>query len=113
MLDEFALSPLERYQKAVLPVLRLAHAVVVQLGASDRQAVAQAAGFLAAHRDWAISVLRDRLPAVTVAALEQLRVLTGVIAMLVSAGPEANGDAEDDAGLVLLFFGHALYRADQ
>ena len=74
-----------RYHHMIMPVLRLIDAVVAELHTSDRQVLVQAAEFFAARRDWALAMLRDRLPTVTVPTLEQLKVLTGILAQVATA----------------------------
>ena len=99
--NQFELSAGERYQRIAMPVLRLARAVVAEVGPGNRHAAASAQAFLTARKDWVLAVLRDRLAAVTLPTLEQIEALTGLVATLAGAdGMDEDAAAEADGVLV-------------
>jgi nuclear pore complex protein Nup205 len=79
--DSFAPAVSERYHQLLFPALRLVQTILNSLGKQQRDASLQAFGFVSSHSEVVFSILKERSYAPTLAGLEEVSLVTGLVHM--------------------------------
>ncbi|XP_063052981.1 nuclear pore complex protein Nup205 [Engraulis encrasicolus] len=98
----FIPSPLERYRQILLPTLRLLQVILTSTSTHHQQGAAQVLQWLIVHADTIQSILRGQ--DMSLGALQELSLLTGIISKTALPGTLEMGDINSTA--LLEFQGH-------
>ena len=72
------------YRMLLFPALKLCLAVLTSLGAENQEALSKVQQFVVSHMDVFNAILRDKMPALNVPALEELTLTTAVLSKAVA-----------------------------
>ncbi|XP_014664623.1 PREDICTED: LOW QUALITY PROTEIN: nuclear pore complex protein Nup205-like [Priapulus caudatus] len=91
--ESFLPTVMDRYRQILQPALKLCLAILMSLGSRNKQAANEVLGFLVAHSEMVSSVLRDAPTSLDLASLQELALVTAVVAR------SAVEDPDDEAAM--------------
>lgn len=88
--DSFLPSAIQRYHQLLIPALQVVAGVLVTLGSKHSTAVNQSTEFLRAHRDTAILLLKNEADELSLATVEEMRLLVALCTSVLPSVPKTD-----------------------
>ncbi|KAI0776838.1 nucleoporin Nup186/Nup192/Nup205 [Trametes elegans] len=86
--DSFLPSAVQRYHQLFMPALQLVSGILITLGPKHTTAANHALQFLSAHRDTAVILLKNEVDELSLAVMEEIRLLVSLCSNVVHLVPK-------------------------